>query len=977
MAEQLPRSATLAIRGIQVGHEAKLLDKSKDYRTAYLYYCSATNILLSSLEDPNWSDKDLMQTVISSSKEFMERAKFISDNYLDPSDTGMKIDYKQLVQRSTPKPPPPPPRAQNPPKKEHTLSSTITQGPRPLLSRFQGSSPPLQQQKAQPRRPTPPANPQNPQPTTTTTTATVKKSNPSPLTVSAPQQRNYSSRAETTTRRPAPPPPPPSPSGSSPAPSSTPTSPLQYPQRSYKPQAESASRKPPSCPPPLNPTNKTQIQGKTKETYKTPQFLQQKAPTRERAPSPSPPPLPPKPSIKTQAAPLPKKQQQQQPQQKQQRQVPQSTVRETYSPQSKLSPSPPPPLPPKPSAKQQAFLPSKPQTAPPRPPGFVSSTIIPGKRQPPPLPPPTPAQKAQQCGSWTKGEVKSTKQQRQPIMISRNAQTPKVQAKGSQNNFIQSSTAKSIRRNEVRRSRRISILVPKAPAQSPQVKTNQNTFARSTTSTTITTNNLNNNNKTNTTPSTTSTTGTTYSVRRSEFRKSKRISVLVPKNSTQNVQVRATQNTSTQSNSTTKSTQQAWRREARRSKRVSVSMSQQKDDSHVPQKPVSIIRNIFPRNNGGPEAGTPSTSSTNAAPVANRWKHAQKPSEPPKDQKFHIFRRSKEVRAEPRQEPRPEPRQLRKSRMYPFTGGENASDNRRKSRMYTSTGAANTRDNRRKSILVHQQQERDERPLPPRPKPLITSKPSFLGASKTTKNMGGENSWKRGSMALHRRSGNDPRKKGEATRQLPNLPLRQPPPSSEVVAKLIVQSVSKSVKESLGKTVTVKSLWNRGDEEDATEIIEEVAKHTITIGEDVFELIDHSPATFHMLRETLALKDDSYLRSFTQDKLDGLRATGKSGSFFYQTKDRKFIIKSINEEEHKCLIDITQDYFMVSTLATFYMFIIYLFTFLARIFGFSIASRQVLQPFHAEEDVWRRVQCVRHHHGEHLPSGPYFRDGVF
>lgn len=360
--------------------------------------------------------------------------------------------------------------------------------------------------------------------------------------------------------------------------------------------------------------------------------------------------------------------------------------------------------------------------------------------------------------------------------------------------------------------------------------------------------------------------------------------MLVPKNSTQNVQVKATQSTSTQNNPM-KSAHQARMREARKSRRVSVSINHPKSDNNIPQKPVSIIRNIFPRNNATSGTGAGNTNSSSATPVTDRWKHGQRQNEPQNEQKRHVHRRSKEEHPEPR----PEPRKLRKSRIYPFTGQENGTDNRRK------------------SIVVHQQQERDERPLPPRPKPLISSKPSFLGASKTTKNMGRENNWKRGTISQNKRTGNDPHKKGEK----PNLPLRQPPPSSETIAKLIVQSVSKSIKESLGKTVTVKSLWNKGDEEGATEVTEEVAKHTITIGDEVFELIDHSPATFHMLRETLALKDELYLRSFTQDKLDGLRATGKSGSFFYQTKDRKFIVKSINEEEHECLIDITQDYFVV------------------------------------------------------------------
>lgn len=274
--------------------------------------------------------------------------------------------------------------------------------------------------------------------------------------------------------------------------------------------------------------------------------------------------------------------------------------------------------------------------------------------------------------------------------------------------------------------------------------------------------------------------------------------------------------------------------------------------------------------------------------ISERWRNTrEKQSKPQTDSKPQIPPRQKA------------PNKLRKSRLEPFSGREKGSRD-------------TLRDERRKSRIV--QVKAEERPLPPRPRPLISERPGFLGASKTTKNMSdGKKEYRRskqfGFVGAHRKPGDD--RRGEIQRALPNLPIRQPPPDSETIAKLIVQSVEKSIKDSPGSIVTVKSFWNMEDEESEMELFEEVAKHTITIGNDTFEVIDHSPNTFHMLREMLSLQDNSYLKSFTEDKLDGLRGAGKSGSFFYQTKDRKFIIKSINEEEHKCLIDITQDYFIV------------------------------------------------------------------
>jgi 1-phosphatidylinositol-4-phosphate 5-kinase len=78
-----------------------------------------------------------------------------------------------------------------------------------------------------------------------------------------------------------------------------------------------------------------------------------------------------------------------------------------------------------------------------------------------------------------------------------------------------------------------------------------------------------------------------------------------------------------------------------------------------------------------------------------------------------------------------------------------------------------------------------------------------------------------------------------------------------------------------------------------------------------FKFKDYAPAVFRELREGCFLLDPSdYLMSLT-DKyiLSELGSPGKSGSFFYFSRDYRFIIKTIHHSEHKFLRRVLRQYY--------------------------------------------------------------------
>ncbi|CAO3665373.1 unnamed protein product [Rhizopus stolonifer] len=77
-----------------------------------------------------------------------------------------------------------------------------------------------------------------------------------------------------------------------------------------------------------------------------------------------------------------------------------------------------------------------------------------------------------------------------------------------------------------------------------------------------------------------------------------------------------------------------------------------------------------------------------------------------------------------------------------------------------------------------------------------------------------------------------------------------------------------------------------------------------------FKFKDYAPWVFRHLREKFGVDPADYLISLTSKYiLSELGSPGKSGSFFYYSRDYRFIIKTIHYTEHKFMRDILKDYY--------------------------------------------------------------------
>lgn len=77
-----------------------------------------------------------------------------------------------------------------------------------------------------------------------------------------------------------------------------------------------------------------------------------------------------------------------------------------------------------------------------------------------------------------------------------------------------------------------------------------------------------------------------------------------------------------------------------------------------------------------------------------------------------------------------------------------------------------------------------------------------------------------------------------------------------------------------------------------------------------FKFKDYSPEVFRELRHLFGLDPADYLMSLTSKYiLSELGSPGKSGSFFYYSRDYRFIIKTIRSAEHHLLRKILKDYY--------------------------------------------------------------------
>lgn len=77
----------------------------------------------------------------------------------------------------------------------------------------------------------------------------------------------------------------------------------------------------------------------------------------------------------------------------------------------------------------------------------------------------------------------------------------------------------------------------------------------------------------------------------------------------------------------------------------------------------------------------------------------------------------------------------------------------------------------------------------------------------------------------------------------------------------------------------------------------------------IFQFKDYSPWVFRHLRDFFRLDPADYLMSLTAKYIvSELGSPGKSGSFFYYSRDYRFIIKTIRHSEHKLLRRILKSY---------------------------------------------------------------------
>ncbi|CAG8512693.1 7046_t:CDS:10 [Ambispora gerdemannii] len=78
-----------------------------------------------------------------------------------------------------------------------------------------------------------------------------------------------------------------------------------------------------------------------------------------------------------------------------------------------------------------------------------------------------------------------------------------------------------------------------------------------------------------------------------------------------------------------------------------------------------------------------------------------------------------------------------------------------------------------------------------------------------------------------------------------------------------------------------------------------------------FKFKDYAPWVFRHLRDQFYIDPADYLVSLTSKYiLSELNSPGKSGSFFYFSRDYRFIIKTIHHTEHKFLRKILKEYYM-------------------------------------------------------------------
>jgi hypothetical protein len=82
-----------------------------------------------------------------------------------------------------------------------------------------------------------------------------------------------------------------------------------------------------------------------------------------------------------------------------------------------------------------------------------------------------------------------------------------------------------------------------------------------------------------------------------------------------------------------------------------------------------------------------------------------------------------------------------------------------------------------------------------------------------------------------------------------------------------------------------------------------------------FDFVDYAPVAFRRMRELWGINEDKYFRQLCEDDdcLQPMTATGRSGAFFYISKCKQFIIKTIKDEDVESLLHILEDLLIYQT----------------------------------------------------------------
>lgn len=116
----------------------------------------------------------------------------------------------------------------------------------------------------------------------------------------------------------------------------------------------------------------------------------------------------------------------------------------------------------------------------------------------------------------------------------------------------------------------------------------------------------------------------------------------------------------------------------------------------------------------------------------------------------------------------------------------------------------------------------------------------------------------------------------------------------------------------------------------------------MTINEEV-RTTEYAPALFKAIRDQDKVTDDQIQESLNTEKnisqvFKAKESAGKSGSFFFFSHDKKFLIKTMNERELKVFLDALPDYLSHLQKNPFSL--------IARIYGIFTVSMENIVPVH-------------------------------